>query len=174
MKMLRLLRGVAVSLACLGLMIPRPALATEPAPQTNNKVADVALANGGVLHGQVVNAQGAPVAKVEVRAATQGNFVGTAMTDDQGQFAIADLRGGVYHVGTVQNGYAFRIWDANTAPPVAQPAALIVTGEETVRGGWGKNCCGWCWQCLTNPWVMGAIVAAAIAIPLALDDDDAS
>jgi hypothetical protein len=27
---------------------------------------------------------------------------------------------------------------------------------------------------LSNPWVLGGIVAAAIAIPLALDDDDAS
>jgi hypothetical protein len=45
----------------------------------------------------------------------------------------------------------------------------MVNSEEPARGQ-GESVL----RFLSNPWVLGSLVAAAIAIPLALDDDDAS
>jgi hypothetical protein len=47
----------------------------------------------------------------------------------------------------------------------------VLPNTNVVRGQFGGGgMLGW----LANPWVLAAVVAAAIAIPLALDDDDAS
>ena len=45
----------------------------------------------------------------------------------------------------------------------------MVKGQNVVRGANAPIL-----AFLANPWVLAGIVAAAIAIPLALDDDDAS
>ena len=47
---------------------------------------------------------------------------------------------------------------------------MLVSGNEVVPHGRNRPVLGF----LTNPWVLAGIVAAAIALPLALDDDDAS
>lgn len=39
-----------------------------------------------------------------------------------------------------------------------------------IAGGYHPQ--GGKWSFLTNPWVLGAIVATAIAVPLAIDDSD--
>jgi len=126
----------------------------------------VALRPGGVLQGQVVDPQGVPAAGTRVVLAREGKPLATTQTDDQGRFGFSGLKGGLYQLATAQNGGMYRLWATGTAPPAARADALLVSGDSVVRGAMGQ---GGMLSFLANPWVLGAIVAAAIAVPLALD-----
>src|SRR5207244_11669104 len=99
-----------------------------------NAANDVALRAGGLLVGQVVDQQG--VAKVGTPVSVQfaGKDVVRATTDANGVFAAKGLRGGQYQLLTPLGGSVCRLWADNTAPPAARPAALIVSGNQVVRG----------------------------------------
>lgn len=172
---------VAVLALSLWSLPGRQLLAADPRPQaapgaaanqtTGEKavIRDVALAGGGTLRGQVLDAQGQPVRASEVRVAKMGQgerpTILTAQTDAEGRFAIDGLNGGIYGVETEKGVAFYRLWTANAAPPVAKPAALIVEGDPAVRANLGRlSWLGWT--------LIGLGVAAAIAIPLILQDDD--
>lgn len=132
-------------------------------------IRDVALQAGGVMHGQVVDAQGNPCDQVPVRVVRTSDMTPCTIvqTDSQGRFAVDGLSGGVYRVETPAGASMYRLWAPNTAPPSATASALVLQGDPTMRGNLGGL--GW------FGWTLiGLGVAAAIAIPLALDDDDAS
>lgn len=173
MKLAAILRGTLVALASIGVLLPQLALgagSVQPGQSVlNTVVRDVALQEDGVLKGQVLDAQGAPVPGIPVIVARQGKPVATTKTGADGSFVVADLGGGVYHIVTSQGGAAYRLWAPRTAPPAATASALIVNGDTVVRGGMGG---GGALGFLANPWVLGGIVGLAIALPLALDDDD--
>jgi len=139
-------------------------LATGPA------VRDIALTAGSIMKGQVVDAQGHACRDVPVRLVRMGTVqeeIATNTTDAEGRFEFAGVAGGVYRVETPSAVSIYRAWVPNTAPPSASRAALVVQGNQAVRGNLGS----------ISPlgWALIAIgVAAAIAIPVALDDDDAS
>jgi len=172
LNMKRSLQYVAAALATLGMAAPQVALAANPpaaARPAAAKVADVALHQGTLLAGQLVDAQGIPVANAKV-AVSQGNWtVAETKTTKDGVFAVRNLKGGVYTVNAAGTQAVYRVWTAETAPPSAKPAVLLVHGD-AARGQFG----GGLLSALGNPWVLGGIVAAAIAIPIALDDDDNS
>jgi hypothetical protein len=98
----------------------------------------------------------------------QGQEIARTQTNAEGRFAVQGLTGGVYQVATPVGAATYRAWSPRTAPPAATQAITIVPDETIVRGQFGTGALGW----LANPWVLAGIVAAAIAIPLALDDDD--
>jgi hypothetical protein len=160
MRGLRRVQLVSVFLALTGLLVPAPLLAdggATPAPA----LTDVALRPGGLLVGQLVNPQGKPLAKVKVTLEDdQGRELAATVTDEQGQFAIQGVRGGVHQIVTPQGRWFYRLWTSEMAPPSAQQGALIVVGD-TVRGAPAKF-----WY--TNPLVIGAVVATAIAVPVAV------
>jgi len=141
-------------------------------------VRDVALQDGGSLAGQVLDVAGAPVAGTAVAVLDQGRPVATTQTGADGRFTMSGVKAGVYEVATANGVTVCRLWAPRTAPPAAQAEALVVDGNTVVRGGSDGSCkpggYGGVVGFLSNPWVLGGIVAAAIAIPLALDDDDAS
>jgi hypothetical protein len=145
---------------------PRAGGPSEPAAAV--VVRDLALQAGGVLRGQVLDKQGKACAGVPVavsKAGATNDPPVTTRTDDQGRFQFQDLAGGIYHLGTTEGGTICRLWAPNTAPPAAAPAALLVQGEGPVRANLGG----------IGPWgwaLIGLGVAAAIAIPLALQKDD--
>jgi hypothetical protein len=90
---------------------------------------------------------------------------------------MASLSGGVYELQTLASSDVCRVWAPRTAPPSAQDGVLLVTDDELARGQRGCFGEGGALSWLSNPWVLGGIVVAAIAIPLgvaAADDDDAS
>lgn len=171
MKLLKLLRCCAVVWASVCTAIPHLAYGATPMGSAAATVHDVALQAGGVLSGQVLDSQGAPAALTRVVLAQNMQATATTQTDAQGRFEFAGLKSGVYQVATEKGGAVYRLWSAGTAPPAAQAQALVVNGDTVVRGALGQ---GGLINFLSNPWVLGGIVAAAIAIPLALDDDDAS
>lgn len=171
---LRTLQRMAATLSCVGMLMPSAVLAREESQPPVAGI-DIALAEGGLFVGQVVDAQGAPQVKTEVALRYQGHEVVRTITDERGVFAARGLRGGQYEV--VADGYVApcRLWAAHTAPPTARPTALIVTGSDVVAGQWTPRPGGVLSWMQAHPLIVAGIVATAIAVPLALaDDDDAS
>jgi hypothetical protein len=170
-----MLQRVAVALACVGILAPQIFAAAPQATQAAPAVLDVALSSGGVLQGTVVNAQGVAQPGIDVYVGQQGQLIATTRTNDEGQFVVSSLRGGVYQIATSGSNGIYRLWAAQTAPPAAQAKLLVVNDGQIALGqccddGSCGGCCGSGWGLLGNPWVLGGIVAAAIAIPLALDE----
>jgi hypothetical protein len=174
MKLRQLLGGLLVAAASVGMVLPQGAYAASAqlARPASSGVRDVALHDGGCLTGQVLDAAGTPVAGTAVAVIDQSRALASTQTGADGRFAIAGLKAGVYEVATSNGVTVCRLWAPRTAPPAAQGDALVVHGDTVVRGGLGGG--GGVIGFLSNPWVLGGIVAAAIAIPLLLDDDDAS
>jgi hypothetical protein len=158
---------VAAAVACFGMMLPPQACGAEKAFSP----VDVALQSGGLLVGQVVDQQGAAQAGKVVSIQYANHEVVRTTTDANGMFAARGLRGGQYQVLTDDGVSVYRLWAPNTAPPAARPAALLVSGDQAVRGQWGNGggVLGWM---KAHPYLTAGGIAAAIAIPLALADDD--
>jgi hypothetical protein len=158
MKKGRFVRGLVVALATLGMCFPEVVLAATPQLPA---VVDVALADGGVLHGQVVDLQGTGVTGVPVSVKDKDRSVAAATTTADGRFSVQGLKGGVYQVaaGQGQGQGIFRLWTAKAAPPSAKNNAIVYTQLGT--GGGFK-------MLLTNPIFIAGVVATAIAVPVAL------
>lgn len=165
MKRTRWYCQTAVLLACVGMILPQRIMAASPAPQP--LINDVALGANGTLRGQVVDGQGTPKTDADVTVWQNENRVAAAKTDANGNFSVAGLRSGVHQVAAGEGVNVYRFWAPNTAPPAASQEALVVSDQNVVRG---NGVIGF----LTNPWVLAGIVAAAIAIPIALNNDDDS
>jgi hypothetical protein len=157
---------VAAAVACMGMVLPTASLAAPSAAGNH----DVALREGGVLVGQVVNQQGVAKAKADVSIRFANHEVVRTTTDENGVFAAKGLRGGQYELMTDEGVSTCRLWAADTAPPAARPAALLVSGDNVIRGQGGVH--GWVGWMKAHPYLTAGTVAAAVAIPLALADDD--
>lgn len=163
------LRGTLVALATVSMMLPTSGFAMEPIAESARasiNIMDVALDKDGNLLGQVLDLQGVPMAQTTVAVVQQGEVLATTQTDAQGRYTFAGMKTGFYQVVTDQGLTVCRVWTAETAPPSALTETLVVDGLQTVRGGMNGRSWG---SFLSNPWVLGGIVAAAIAVPLALD-----
>ena len=103
----------------------------------------------------------------EVTISQAGKVVGRAKTDALGQFGSGTLRGGVYQVAAGDGVTTLRVWEASAAPPSARAVALVVGSSTVVRGqrSLGSMMC-------TDALILGAIIAAAIAIPIAISNSD--
>ncbi len=149
------------------------------------RILDISLQTGGVLSGQVADAVGNGHAGVPVAVLAGGNEIGRSTTDEVGKFQIAGLRGGVVTVAAAGTQGNCRLWSPGTAPPAAQQGLLVVSQDQITCG---QNC-GSCVGCgsgvrgvghgggllgimLDHPLMTAGVIGAAIAIPLALDDDD--
>jgi hypothetical protein len=173
---------LAAAVACIGLVLPPTAFAAEQVqpqqpqqPQPLFRTSDVALRNGGLLVGQVVNQAGAPQAGAVVAIRYADREVVRTTTDKDGVFAAQGLRGGQYQLATENGQSICRLWAVETAPPSAQQSALIVSGQDVVRGQFGMPGYGpmtdWVEWIKSHPYITAGVVAAAIAIPIALSDD---
>ena len=217
MKITEVLRIGAIWAAMLGMALPANLLGAAPtATQTRPVVRDVALGQNGVLNGRLVNAEGQPTKNANVLVHRGGQLIASTTSNAHGLFSIQNLVGGLYQVTAANQQHTFRIWNSETAPPVAAKGILltssqVVRGQCTVGGccgdpGCAGGCAGdacaggcagdgccfgggctgslgcGCGGCggglfgggglLGSPVLIAAGIAAAIAIPIALDDDD--
>jgi hypothetical protein len=172
MKFSRTFRGAVALSAILAVMVNGPFASAAQTVAAASQVADVSLAKGGVLKGQIVTAQGAPATGVPVVVEHSGAKIAQTVTDGNGVFQIAGLRGGVHQVLAVGQHSSVRLWSANSAPPVAQPAMLLVANsDDVVRGNHSGLGMGGGWG------TVGAIVliaGIAYAIYEIADDDSGS
>lgn len=136
---------------------------------------DLRMTDGGAIHGQLVDDRGVPQAGVAIglmNGKDQGNgWIARQRTDAAGRFAFKQVRGGLYVIATEQGDQQlYRVWTPAAAPPSAQPAALLVRTNATVRGqqpGAPAGGLGGIGRVLTNPFVVTAGVAAGMIAPLA-------
>lgn len=155
---------------------------------------DLALADGNVLNGRMVTAEGKPVPNAKIRLLGAFNVVAETRSDANGAFRFDSLRTGAFAMDV--NGVSVqsvRLWSPGAAPPKARPALLLVQGSVTRAQACSAGAaCDGCDSCagigpqhtglfdgffqglLHNPWLIGAGTAAAIAVPLATNDDDES
>jgi hypothetical protein len=168
----------AVTMAAVGLTLPQGRAAELPAPPRAvaplptqaapaATISDVALSEGSVLRGQVVDPQGAPLRNQPVAVRQLERTVATTRTDLDGRFSVSGLPGGVYQIITPDGFGVFRLWAPRTAPPAAQQAALIVAGQQMVRG---QAPGGPVRAFFTSPWVLAGLLGAAIIVPIALNN----
>ena len=108
------------------------------------------------------------------RRSRTAKTVAFAQTDQAGQFALANMSGGVYELQTPASSGVYRLWAPRTAPPAAEEGVLLVTGDGVQLGqkGYCDEKSPSAFGFLANPWVLAGIVAAAIAIPLAVSSND--
>lgn len=97
-------------------------------------IRDVELAAGGTFKGQVLNAEGLALGGVEVTLYQGTEQVARTVTDQEGRFAVNNLRGGVYQVNAENTQEVYRLWSEDTAPPAAEQEVAIVSSPKVVRG----------------------------------------
>ena len=97
-------------------------------------ISDIELAAGGTFKGQVLNAEGLALGGVELTLHQGTEQVARTVTDQDGQFAVSNLRGGVYQVNAENTQEIYRLWSEGTAPPAAEQEVAIVSSPEVVRG----------------------------------------
>ncbi|MEN0111871.1 MAG: carboxypeptidase-like regulatory domain-containing protein, partial [Planctomycetota bacterium] len=128
------------------------------------------------LIGQLVDEAGAPVAEQAVTITLTDGSVASVKTNAEGAFAFRGVRG-VAQVRSSDAVAVVRAWAPGTAPPNAGAALLLVRGEGVVRGqqyagpatnrffSRGK-------QLMANPLFVAGAIATAVAIPVAIANDD--
>ncbi len=161
--------AVLTALSCVGMLVPQAAFAA----QAGANPSDVALHKNGVVVGQIVDAQGAAVAMTPVTISSAGKEVARTQSDSTGKFSASGLNGGVYQVAAAGHLGNYRLWAPHTAPPAAQQGLLVVSQDNVVRGqghaqGHFQHIASWISD---HPILTAGIVGAAIAIPIAIDDD---
>jgi hypothetical protein len=183
MKAVRILRHGLVWMALGGMCLPAETARggdADSQPTATEEIAlavsDIMLAQGGLLTGQVLDEQMCPMAGADVAVSANGRTVAATVTDDHGSFAVAGLRGGFHQITTARAVQNCRLWPAGTAPPRATYEVRLVEGTGVVRGQWCapsmvnrfvRSAKVWA----TNPFVVGGVIAAAVAIPVALHND---
>ena len=134
------LSGALVALACCG-MIAQPALAAGPAAGPAPTVPNIKLTDAGVLKGRVADGTGRPMAEQAVTLVKSGKAVATATTQADGTFAVAKVVPGTYVLSVDNKAAEVRVWDALAAPPKSMNEALLLAGDESVRGQYGPGAC---------------------------------
>ncbi len=165
-------RAGLVAAGCISLILPsqlgaqlpefRKQHATGNDP-SHEAVRDVRLGPLATLRGLVYSAEGHLMpAKVVVLAQGDQELRQTT-TDKEGRFAFSGLRGGLYWLSVDRSSQVFRVWTEAAAPPHSLGEVVLVSGGQVRRG---QHPFGELFVC--NPLVLGLIIAAAIAIPVAV------
>jgi hypothetical protein len=162
MKSFGLIRGAAVALATVGMMIPNaPAMAAGQSQsrvqvkKVDAKIFDIAM-QGGAFKGRVVDHTGAAIEGAAVTVKQGSKEVARSVTDKNGTFAVSDLKSGVYTVSSGATEGTYRLWAEKSAPPSAKEQSLLVMGENGARGNFG--CCDGCM------WLVAGIATAGLIV----------
>ena len=176
MRHMRKKNPLLVVLLCSGIVLPYHVASGEEQGLSGIKVRstsrspinDVALQPGGILSGQVVDAQGLPSAGLDLRVWQGNEPVAESRTDEKGNFRVTLKQGGVYRICTEIGVTTLRVWQPGTEPPQASSRALIVNDANVFRAQWNPT------QALfTHPGIAIGIGALLIAIPLILHNNRA-
>jgi hypothetical protein len=171
---IRVFRTTAVALACLGWLLPRQALCdweAETSPEsTRAPIVDVHTAADGTLGGKLVDQTGEAIGDQVVALHCGAKAIAHTKTNKQGDFVFERVSGGVYQIIIDDAGVGCRVWPKDMAPPAATERLLVVVGAPVVRG---QQPIG---AAFSSPLFVGAVLAAAIAIPVAVHNskDDPS
>lgn len=132
MKIRYMAAGCTAALILAGLLSTQVAQAEDQVAR-RPVVTDVALHDGGILYGKLVNHQGLATVQADVTLTQEGREVAASQTSRDGQFRFTGLKAGVYQLQTPGGRGHYRLWAPHTAPPTAH-AALVIVEELVVRG----------------------------------------
>lgn len=124
-----LLTKIASIAVCFGVLLSGPVMAGS-----NGIIKDIELSKTGTLYGKIYTPDGNVVSNTVVQLRYQGTTIAAAKSNDAGQFAIANVRGGAHEVvvGTLSN--PVRLW-ANGAAPTKALAGVVVSADQTIVRG---------------------------------------
>lgn len=119
------------------------------------------------LSGTVLDETGQPRSGADITVSRAQRVVVRGRTDTKGRFRITGLSGGMYHLTVGEQVVAVRAWTDGAAPPIAQDELnvtpnvdpLVVRGQRPFCELFGPE-----------PLLLGVLIAAAIAIPIAVHD----
>jgi len=134
------------------------------------KLRNVELSRKGEVNGRVLDVHGRPVAGTNVEIATKSGKQ-VAMTDDNGEFKLAELKGGVCVVHVGDANYGARLWKQGTAPPQSLKHFSVVNDPNFVVRAQDGGLFGLSPAELLS---LGILTGSATAIIIAVTDDDAS
>lgn len=171
MKLSKIFHFVLVATTCVSVSMPQLAAAGKPVTQLDvpikRSVEDVVLQDGA-LRGALVDKAGRGVADAPVLIGQNGKKVAEVRTDAEGRFKFAGAKVGTYQVVSHGAAGSYRVWDAASAPQTVKQGVIHTVDPQVARGASSGGLFG----LLSNPLVLAGVIAAAIAIPLAVDDDD--
>ena len=156
--------------------------------ETKAQVTNVVLGNKGTVMGYVKGNAGDARGQQLVTIGYSGNEVAAVETLDDGSFVIEGLREGTHVVQSNGEKSTFRFWEADKAPPGAEPQITLVARQVPVdneavqfipdaqpapvvpvqngysprRGPIGRALC--CYPILTAAGLLGAGIGSGIAI----------
>lgn len=149
-------------LATAGMLCPRPVAAGPPEP------CDI-VAESQQISGTLMGPTGKPVPGVLVQLApVDQSWRMTIPSGGAGEFRFPLSTGGLYQLACGTQVMTLRAWPEGTQPPSAVRSVQLTLSEDFVVRG-QQPLCGWA---MTEPLMIGVLVAAAIAIPLAVHSSD--
>lgn len=173
-------KRVVAAMLCAAICMQQAVFAAQPkftvveGVKVYQGIQNLVLDANGSLNGAIVDVNGQPVEGAIVVIGQQTEHVATVKTNERGEYSYNGLTPGVYQVASFAGLRTFRVWNAGTEPQDAVKGAIDATDSKTFRGQCDERGGdeGLCLRLLKSPLVWTAVIAAAIAIPLALDDDD--
>jgi len=134
-----------------------------------SQVVDIALQGDGVLVGQSLSANGMPRLAASITLVQDSKLVAETRANPDGEFSIAGLRGGVYELRTDKTSRMVRLWSPRSAPPSAVDAAILIDGDEVIRGQFGGPPSPFAIQ--PADVLFWSIVGAGVGIPIAVAEN---
>ena len=190
---MRQIRGMMAALSLFGMIVAGPlqagqATTSSLANAPKQCIADAALVDGCV-RAQILLRDGFPVENARLTILSNGRPLAEATTGADGRCQFSDLTGGVYQFTFLNQSKSVRLWTSSAAPPHAVTELLLVGDQTVARGQCDCEgpCDGGCGAVDgpdpfvgifgSEPIMIGMLVAAAVAIPIAVHNsqsDDAS
>ena len=162
------LKAFAVTLACVGMLVPVQCLRAQQ-PEPDKQLAatiDVALSDDGTLNGLVVDGFGHPKAGFPIRIQQFETSVASVVSDAGGAFRCNIQNGGMYLLAAGDQVVMLRCWAPGTAPPHAKDQVVVQAGD--VLRGQISPASG-----LSNPWIITGLAVTAIVVPIVLHNNRA-
>lgn len=163
MRWQRLLGWSLAWLALAGWMFGEPVMAAQPAPK-RPAWHDTALGPDGELTGRLLDTSGQPLPAVLITARSASGKELHATTGSDGAFCLKGLSGGLWQLEGGGDRLVVRAWVAGSAPPHAGRTVVLIRDGAIVRGQQPLRD-----LFFADPIVLGLIIAAAIAIPIAVN-----
>ena len=117
----------------------------------------------GTVTGEAVDAGGRATPGQRVELVQSGQVVQTTVTGSNGHFMFTNVAAGDYIVRVLVNGQPAGV-RVSLASGAAVANALIVTPSAAAPSAGGGGGGG----LFTNPWIFAALIATAIAVPVAI------
>ena len=118
-----------------------PAEVKKAAPAEVKKAGpvDVALNKSGTLQGSVLASDGKPLDGSLVTLRDGDSVIATTTSDVRGQYALNNLKGGVYQLTAGQQTAVVRVWPSESAPPTALNHAVMVAPTVRAQDGYEEG-----------------------------------